>query len=601
MPLTNILLLLHSGLREVTEKEVLDELSAEEVRVPREVLHIDTRLFEADLEDGNWHSSEQYLVEQASEIRRVADEQGDTEIKYYGLAQVPHMVALGAFIGDERHVQVYDFDRDRNAWGWSSQEETLRLRTERLPTERIPSTGRVAIRVEISSSIQDADVQAVLGTDVFSDIRIRLEGEQLPMVKTVRSAADAQAVRLALRQVLAAVNEYRPGTESIHLFVAAPAPVCFLLGQELRLRNNPPVQTYRYRAQEDVKYQEALLLTAGDAAAVEAALTDDELLRSAHIRAKVWPKALRDVLNYAAAVKERSQATTKVWYGTFAQKALFEAVRPFPTLPALWAVANDKDKVDAEPYAGEFGHDKSTNLWRLNDGLLVGLSRATAGSDEELRKLVRLFLYHEYLHDYHALTKYNAAEVGRFPNCLERIDYAADLYALLHEWDYAQIYNRDEVDTDDKARQFLVDTIDLMIRSIWAFEPAGEFNRPQIRRVRRYLNWYWRRVQVERATDLKTVLALLASPPTVELAGCRLQIEGRREIMVLNKLDPSTDLSLGLVTEDERLLRVTDSVSSNIKELLVAFRTHDHRAIKIFFEGVYEDALQFGGALPKPD
>jgi hypothetical protein len=29
-----------------------------------------------------------------------------------------------------------------------------------------------------------------------------------------------------------------------------------------------------------------------------------------------------------------------------------------------------------------------------------------------------------------------AAEVGKFANCLERLDYGADLYALLHQVDF---------------------------------------------------------------------------------------------------------------------------------------------------------------------
>jgi hypothetical protein len=218
-----------------------------------------------------------------------------------------------------------------------------------------------------------------------------------------------------------------------------------------------------------------------------------------------------------------------------------------------------------------------------------------------LQKLVRLFLFHEYLHTYHSLTKYNAAEVGRFPNSLERIDYMADLYALLHELDFTATNPqlRDTVRTDDAARTFLVQTLDLMIRSMWAFEPSGVLNDWQVRRVRRYLNWYWRRVQVERAPDLRTALLLLAKQPTIELAGCRLRAEGRREWVQLDRRDVTTDLSIGLVTEDERLLRITASVNHNIIALLDAFRNREHQAIKVFFEGLFDEAASYGGALPK--
>lgn len=598
----SILIVRHSGLREVTENEVLAELTPEELRLPRQVLHLDTRPFADDVNDGNWQASERYLIEQAGDIRHLAEDLGDPFIKYYGLAEIAHVVALGAFVGDERQVRVFDADRDYKHWQWPAQEPSLQLQVEGLPTERIPSSGRVAVRIEISSSIQDADVQAVLGFDVLADVRIRLASEYLPKVKVVASAADAQRIRESLREVLAAINEFRPGTEIIHLFVAAPTPVCFLLGQELRLRNNPPFQTYRYRHQETIKYQEALLLTATDAAAAaEEELTDAEVSRAQHIRTTVWARALSEVQGYAELMQERYQATTTLWYNALSRKELLAEARPYPPLPPLWRVMGFRDQVDDAPFEADYGLDKSTNRWRLGDRLLLGLSAATAGRDEELQKLVRVFLFHEYLHTYHSLTKYNAAEVGRFPNGLERIDYMADLYALLHELDFtaATPQLRESVRAEDAARGFLVNTLDLMIRSMWAFEPStGLLNNWQVRRVRRYLNWYWRRVQVERSPDLRTALQLLAKQPTIELAGCRLRAEGRREWMQLDRRDTGTDLSIGLVTEDERLLRITASVNHNIVALLDAFRQRDHHAIKLFFEGVFDEAASYGGALP---
>lgn len=87
------------------------------------------------------------------------------------------------------------------------------------------------------------------------------------------------------------------------------------------------------------------------------------------------------------------------------------------------------DTVDPEPFTGgEYGHANDSNRWRLSDTLLIGLSEACQ-DDRELTQLIRLFLFHEYLHSHHSLTKYNAEGVGRFANVLERLDYMADLYA----------------------------------------------------------------------------------------------------------------------------------------------------------------------------
>lgn len=108
MSADSILIVRRSRLREVTENEVLAELTTEELRLPQEVYHIDTRLFIDNLTDENWQTSENYLINQAGEVRRLAKHLCDPLIKYYGLAEIAHVFALSAFIGDEWPVLVFD-------------------------------------------------------------------------------------------------------------------------------------------------------------------------------------------------------------------------------------------------------------------------------------------------------------------------------------------------------------------------------------------------------------------------------------------------------------------------------------------------------------
>lgn len=216
-----------------------------------------------------------------------------------------------------------------------------------------------------------------------------------------------------------------------------------------------------------------------------------------------------------------------------------------------------------------------------------------------MTRLVRLFVFHESLHNHHALTKYTAAAVGRFANCLERIDYMADLYAALHELDYVARNDHDRDLSSDEARhEELKQILDDILRSHWAFVNEPPVVRWQVRHVRRFLNWYWRRVQVVRAPSLEVALWVLSEPPAIEIAGLEHSVGGPRIYVHLDRLDPTTDLSLGLVAENAQLVRVVDSTNANLRELARAFSERDHEAIKRFFQTVYEEADQVGGALP---
>ena len=139
------------------------------------------------------------------------------------------------------------------------------------------------------------------------------------------------------------------------------------------------------------------------------------------------------------------------WHQCLRLNEQLENANPFPQLPPIWEVVDFDDGVDPEPMPGnEYGRDTSENNWRLSNPLLVSLSQASE-DDDELKQLIRLFLFHEYLHTHHSLTKYTAEGVGRFANCLERLDYEADLYALLHQIDWAATYE----DVRDREHKFL--------------------------------------------------------------------------------------------------------------------------------------------------
>jgi fumarate hydratase, class II len=107
------------------------------------------------------------------------------------------------------------------------------------------------------------------------------------------------------------------------------------------------------------------------------------------------------------------------------------------TLPRLGQLALGGTAVgtgiNAHPEFGEriadvLSRETGLDLREADNHFEAQAAQVFANLDEALlTRLVRLFVFHESLHNHHALTKYTAAAVGRFANCLERIDYMADL------------------------------------------------------------------------------------------------------------------------------------------------------------------------------
>jgi hypothetical protein len=596
---THILLVRHPGLTPIPEESVLRAVPPEHALLPREDHEINTQPHAVQVEQGDWTGHAAYLAEEAAKIHAIRADKGDVDVHYFGLAEIPHVIALGALIGDEVPVILHDYDRDAQTWQWPSEEKTVETQILGIPTgSQVAAPGSAILRVELSFAIADTDIHDVVGLQHLADVRVVLAEGLTPAICKVRSQADLQGVRLRIREALAALRAKFPNLETIHVFAAAPVSVCFALGQELKPRNSPPIQTYRYRKVEGrSSYRAAIELSSQLESQADRPLTPEQLEEAAFVRA-LWREALQEVEAYASAKRGLQSGAVGPWYSLLTTIEHISDVRPFPALPDIGAMVPSGASVADSDLTSEFRFLKPDKVWNLSDRLLLGLHNSTGRTDDETRSLVRIFLFHEYLHEHHSLTAYRSADVGSFPNTLEYLDYTADSYALLHQLDLQTGSTPDALATEAAKCEYLAGQVERVVRSFWAFEPRPPVSEWQVRRLRRYLNWYWRYTQLREVNgNLVAALRVLSRPPHVEISGLHQYARGQRVYCRLDGPDVRTRPEVAVVLENEKLLRVPDSTTFNIAQLLTAFQNGDHHGIVEFFVGIFERAQELGGAL----
>lgn len=581
----------------ISKEEVTAALSQEEKEADKTYVDVPTEHFADAVEQGDWEGQDRFFRKKATEIQAAAESAENVSVHFFGMAEVPHLIALGAHVGDARTIHFHDHDRETGSWSWPAKGRSLELETTGLENLQgsVSVPGGAVLRIAVSYPIEDADVLEVVGPHSLADVCISRKGE-CAQVGAVRSVEDLEVVRKEVRTALALLKRARPNLTQIHLFVAAPPSVCFVVGQELCLRNSPPVQTYRYRAETKPRQQCAIFLEGSGADEVRMRLTDEQREIAMHVRTVIWPSVLRDVEAYAASKKEDGQGKER-WFDHLEPRAALRLAQPFPCLPPLFDVVEIGIAVDSEPFVdedNEYRLNDDEKKWQLSDELIVGLWQASGEDEGKMREVIRLFLFHECLHLYHSITKRTAREVGKFANCLEYLDYTADTYALLHQFDYERVRGDRSRVSRDKAKEFLVEQLELAVLSFWAFD--GGAARLQVRRLRRYLNWYWRHVQLKNARDLEMAMLLFTRQPRIELGGLGQFARGRRVFVRFDELDPTTYLELALVREDERLFRLTSGPNANLRELLTAFQEGGHEEILRFFGTLFE--MVENGRLP---
>ena len=594
MPAT-LLMLRHPGIAPIPPAAAVSALTAEQLKLHREDSEIDTRPLDAQVSQGDWGGQGALLAEQAGAIRDKLAALGNAEIHYCGIAEIPHVIALGSLLGDEVPIVPHEYDRDAASWAWPTEDKTLDARVIGAPEGAvIPAPGSVVLRIAISAPVSDKDVGEAVGNEHLADITVTLAEGLTPGICKVRSARDLQAIRDKIRESLAAIRARFPNLSALHVFAAAPISVCFALGQELKPRNSPPIQTYRYRKVEGQSaYTPAIELSSELEARAESVLSGEDLEVANDVRS-LWREAVSEVEQYARGLSAESQEAK--WFESLAGIPPIRSVRPYPSLPHLSRLMPSAATVDATSFRDDYELATPENVWRVNDHLLLGFLNSTERRREDTKRLIKIFLLHEYLHVHHSLTAYRSLGIGAFPNCLEHADYVADAYALFHELDMSTASLG--LDTDEKQRMHLVAQLERVVKSFWAFEQVLPVREWQVRRFRRYLNWYWRYTQVRRAPNLTTAIRLLDHPPHVELAGLSQFARGQRVFCRTDRPDVRTRPEFAVVLENEKLLRVPDSPTSNLKELCVAFQERNHEAIVRFFKAIYERAEELGGSLP---
>jgi hypothetical protein len=186
-----------------------------------------------------------------------------------------------------------------------------------------------------------------------------------------------------------------------------------------------------------------------------------------------------------------------------------------------------------------------------------------------------------------ALTRTSSVEIGRFPKVLEEIDYHADVWAMLHE--YALTEGRSPTAVADPPR-FFMELIRIATETMWVFDDEGPPLRElQIRRLNRYLIWYWQYLHLEHAAEcggtLDTVLSVLAQRPIIELAGPTVLTRNER---VFFELDTARVKAPELALYHEGgLYRHGSRPDFRLEELLDGARTRHGKKMRDVLRGAF--------------
>lgn len=481
----------------------------------------------------DWNSAQRALEERfRGTIKPLLEKHPDYRIVYFGSAPIPLAVVLGFRLETWQNVEVIPHHHTRRLWGWVREpgQPPARLAPVAMPDFKDRTQGQAIIRVS-TSHLVDPQVtrQSVPEPVVEIDIALEQPGED-----AFTCVEEMLEVAHAFRRALDSIGDRFPGVEHVHLFASVQPGMALLLGAQISTTMHPPVQTYQYaRHAQNEPYHVPAILVNRPVRPAPPPLSEEELAQAGRDRAGLS----EDLASMKVVAQREKQSSLGSWVACALTSP--NGHRAFSghwmDLPTLHRTPLPLTKADCATRTIEDSFRLSpSNEWQIDDHWLARLARRIP-EEARRRRALRLLVLHEAVHrGPQALTRWSSREIGRFPKVLEEVDYHADVWAMLYEHALARA-------DAAEPQQFFKDLVRIATETMWVFDEDGAPMREiQIRRLNRYLIWYWQYLRLERGTgpgetlSLDDVLTILAERPILELAGPKVMAHDERVYFALD-------------------------------------------------------------------
>ncbi|WP_316829278.1 SAVED domain-containing protein [Pedobacter aquatilis] len=517
-------------------------------------------------------------VQLEKSLRPLLNEFADAKIYYFGFAPVPLILHLGYFIDNYRLVIPMFRHHQTKEWFMNGESERpFQLVESGVPSDENLSSNDVAINVSISVPVDQTLTDVIVGANLMKTVAYGLSAPGYDVISTQKDLAE-----FAKRydEIITLLTVKYPKMGKVHVFASVPPPVAFVMGHKIQPNIYPVMQTYQYKATATLKQVPAVELNS--LVQERVSFTEEQQKLAAEYR-KSYDEMLQG--NVRAFIRSFGGKDVSKWFEALEPTADWSSMdipywRPLEALFNNQLLSSDKIDIETIAVSDGFEYDRSQHQWRIDTGFFVALSNRLK-TQERIKKAGRLFLFHESLHySQHGLNSSLADGIGSFPKVIEESDYHADVYALLHEYAYAKLY---ESQTVADFKSWFLSTIEIMIETMWSFDADNKTLRQmQIRRVNRYLIWYWQMVRIRYASDLNSVIRILSEKPVIEIAGLHVRSSNQRTFFDLTP-SYSANIELGLYING----KVRRQGPANAQRLLEGFRTLNGSEIMEVMEFVY--------------
>lgn len=174
----------------------------------------------------------------------------------FSIAPIPLIVQLGFLLTYSIPTRYFKVHLDSQTWLWPTEYIETKFDIAGIPAELVTAECEVVIRVSLSEKVGKHETDQVV-SDAPVQIDISVDDTSLTWLRSLNQVTEFAMV---FRSVLSEIRQKIIGCQHIHLFMAVPAPIALVAGQQINPRMNPPVRLYEYARNRKPRYQYAFTL-----------------------------------------------------------------------------------------------------------------------------------------------------------------------------------------------------------------------------------------------------------------------------------------------------------------------------------------------------
>jgi len=569
----------HQVFGDIPDEDVLKQLDNSEgvpkykiFEIKRDIISMDHI---QDFDSQSFRIYQQDMMEK--EIKPFIDDHPDYKVLYFGTASIPLAMHFGYCFGSWKPVEVYLLHRERMTWKWFGDSTEELPATSQWMQESFAGPIDVIYKVEATYPINDEEIREVVTTPAKTiSLALDTTGKDV-----FRIPEQLQAFAYQFSLGLDAVATNLPGADKIHLIASVPVGLAFLMGTKINPNVTRPVSVYQFSRTRHPHYEPVLILQ--ETPLTEKIITEEEARFIQTLRAGLSQHLENQVAGFAAIKREQAekQGRSLQWIEDALPDGQYPDIKAgyWKYLPALAGTILPNATLSASTELAEEGFFVSeSDQWQISDRFLFNIMTRLGQDTPKIMRALRMFIFHEALHIQQGLTNYTASGIGRFPRILEEADYVADVWAMIHEYAFSKAYHRSEA---ADAKKFFGEMIEIACRTMWAFDDLEPNpNQMQVRRVNRYLIWYWNSLQIEdrQCQSLEDIIEVLALKPLIEIRGLDIRAEAQRTLYRLDGFRQG-QLELAYLDPRTRIERNANAAGLQIEDIVRGFRERNGERI----------------------